>query len=148
MRTGRSIVLETSLRTVFFAALLFSLYLLFVGHNAPGGGFVGGLVAGVAFLLAYAAGGPDEVERVVPIRPATLIGIGLMVAVLTGVGGWLFGGSFLESAKLEAGLPLLGTVKTTTALAFDAGVYLLVAGLVLAVLRSLGREDAGEEERA
>jgi multicomponent Na+:H+ antiporter subunit A len=120
--------------------LVFSLYLLFAGHNQPGGGFVGGLVAGAAFVLRYVAGGRAALRAAVPVDPGIPVGGGLVLAAGTGMAAWLFGGQFLESGKLEADLWLLGHLKVTSALPFDTGVYLVVAGLVLAVLRTLGAE--------
>ena len=137
-----SLILETGVGALFHTALLFSVFLLFAGHNAPGGGFVGGLVAGAAFVLRYVEGGAPAVERASPVSSSALIGTGLTVAVTTGVASWLGGKQFLESAKVELDLPLLGPVKVTSALAFDMGVYLVVVGLVVGMLTSLGNEDA------
>ena len=136
----RSVVLETAVRMVFHTVLVFSLYLLFAGHNQPGGGFVGGLVAGSAFVLRYVAGGRAALKAAVPIDPGLPVGLGLVLAAGTGMAAWLFGGQFLESGKVELDLPVLGLVKATSALPFDTGVYLVVAGLVLALLRTLGAE--------
>jgi multicomponent Na+:H+ antiporter subunit A len=136
----RSVVLETAVRLVFHTVLVFSLYLLFAGHNQPGGGFVGGLVAGSAFVLRYVAGGRAALKAAVPIDPGLPVGLGLVLAAGTGMAAWLFGGQFLESGKVELDLPVLGLVKATSALPFDTGVYLVVAGLVLALLRTLGAE--------
>lgn len=140
MRPSRSLILETSVEALFHSALLFSLFLLFAGHNAPGGGFVGGLVAGAAFVLRYVDDGAAAVQRLAPVAPQALLGTGLALAVTTGAAGWVAGGEFLQSAKLTVDLPVLGTVKTTTSLPFDVGVYLVVVGLVLGVLCTLGSE--------
>ncbi|HEX2063016.1 MAG TPA: MnhB domain-containing protein, partial [Acidimicrobiales bacterium] len=69
-----------------------------------------------------------------------LLGSGLALAVLTGAASWLGGRQFLESAKVKLDVPLLGTVEAGSTLAFDIGVYLVVVGLVLALLRTLGSE--------
>jgi multisubunit Na+/H+ antiporter MnhB subunit len=123
--------------------VVFSLYLLFAGHNAPGGGFVGGLVAGAALVLQYAGHGADSVRALLRVRHEVLLGAGLLLAGLTGLSPMLSGGQFLQSAYVELHLPLLGSVSLVSVLAFDIGVYLVVVGLVLAVLRTLGAE--GEE---
>lgn len=136
----RSVVLETTVRLVFHTVLVFSLYLLFAGHNQPGGGFVGGLVAGAAFVLRYIAGGRAALAAAVPVDPGVPVGGGLVLAAGTGAVAWLLGGQFLESGKLELVLPLLGELKVTSALPFDTGVYLVVVGLVLGLLRTLGAE--------
>lgn len=135
-----SLVLDTVLDGVFRAAIVFSLFLFFAGHNAPGGGFVGGLVAGAALVLRYVAGGTDEVRRVAPMPPEVILGLGLVLAVATGVGGWVVGSEFFESRLFEGEVPIIGTVKASTALVFDAAVYLVVVGMALAVLTGLGEE--------
>ncbi len=142
----RSLILDTVLDMVTRTALLFSAFLLFAGHNAPGGGFVGGLVAATALVLRYVAGGADEVDALAAVHENTLLGTGLLLAALTGATGWIAGGTLLSSAKLEVDVPVLGTLKATSALPFDVGVYLVVVGLGLALLRSLGA--AADEEGA
>ena len=136
----RSVILETVVRAVFHTVLVFSLYLLFAGHNQPGGGFVGGLVGGLAFVLRYLAGGRSGIDEAVRVEPAVPLGAGLVLAGGTGMVAWVFGGAFLESAYKTFDLPLLGAVKVTSPLAFDTGVYLVVVGLVLLLLRTLGTE--------
>ena len=147
----RSLILDTVLDMVTRTALLFSGFLLFAGHNAPGGGFVGGLVAATTLVLRYVAGGAEEVDAVAAVDEHTLLGSGLLLAALTGVMGWITGGAFLASATLETHVPVLGTLKATSALPFDVGVYLVVVGLGLALLRSLGAaadlEPAGPSRR-
>lgn len=138
----RSLILDVVGRAAFHTVLAFSLYLLFAGHNAPGGGFVGGLVAAAALVLQYARGGSARVHESVRVRPEVVLGIGMLLAGLTGASGWLVGGEFLEGDHAERVLPLLGAVKVTTALPFDTGVYLVVVGLVLSTLRTLGGEEA------
>ena len=136
----RSVVLETAVRLVFHTVLVFGLYLLFAGHNQPGGGFVGGLVAGCAFVLHHVAGGRGALAKAVPVDPSLPLGCGLLLSAGTGAAAWLFGGQFLESGKVELDLPVLGVLKATSALPFDIGVFLVVVGLVLALLRTLGAE--------
>ena len=143
----RSVVLEVVTRILFHTILVFSIYLLFSGHNAPGGGFAGGLVAGLALVLRYLAGGRYELGEAAPVDPGLLLGAGLLFAGGTGVAGLLLGGEVLQTAILEVTLPVLGDVKLVTSLFFDMGVYLIVVGLVLDVLRSLGAElDRQEDE--
>ncbi|MGY1610241.1 Na+/H+ antiporter subunit A [Geodermatophilus sp. SYSU D00700] len=144
----RSVVLEVVTRILFHTIVVFSLYLLFSGHNEPGGGFAGGLVAGLALVLRYLAGGRYELGEAAPVAPGLLLGSGLLFAGGTGVVGLALGAGVLETAILEATVPVLGDVKLVTSLFFDIGVYLIVVGLVLDVLRSLGAELDRQEDEA
>ncbi|MFA1547344.1 hydrogen gas-evolving membrane-bound hydrogenase subunit E [Actinomadura chokoriensis] len=135
---GSPVVLEAAARVLTPTILVFSAYLFFAGHSSPGGGFVGGLVAGMAFVLRYLPGGRRELAAALPVRPTALLGGGLGIAVATGAGGWASGGEFLSSRKLGGTLPVVGHVEISTNLLFDAGVYLLVLGLVLTILTTLG----------
>ncbi|SOE00547.1 Na+/H+ antiporter subunit A [Blastococcus haudaquaticus] len=136
----RSVILEVITRILFHTILVFSLFLLFSGHNEPGGGFAGGLVAGLALVLRYLAGGRYELGEAAPVDPGLLLGAGLLFAGGTGVAGLLLGADVLQTAILQTTLPVLGDVKLVTSLFFDIGVYLIVVGLVLDILRSLGAE--------
>ncbi|MFG3713552.1 Na+/H+ antiporter subunit A [Micromonospora sp. NPDC047730] len=136
----RSIVLEVVTRLIFHTVVVFSLFLLFSGHNAPGGGFAGGLVASLALVVRYLAGGRDELAEAAPVGAGTVLGAGLLVSIGTGVVALLAGGSVLESARIDLWLPLIGDFYLVTSLFFDVGVYLVVVGLVLDILRSLGAE--------
>jgi multicomponent Na+:H+ antiporter subunit A len=146
--TRRSPILEAGVTALAGPLLVFSLYLLFAGHNQPGGGFAGGLVAGVAVLLTWTAGGTATVRRVLPFRATMLMGTGLVVAAVVGFASFLPGLGFLESGYVEASLPLFGKVKLVSALFFDIGVYLVVVGMALGLVRALGEEgDPVEPER-
>ncbi|WP_422770741.1 Na+/H+ antiporter subunit A [Plantactinospora sp. WMMC1484] len=136
----RSIVFEVVVRLLFHTVVLFSIFLLFSGHNAPGGGFVGGLVAGLALAVRYLAGGRHELDQAAPVDAGVMLGIGLFVAVGTGLASMAVGGDVLGSAVLEPRLPLVGNVHLVTSIFFDIGVYLVVVGLALDILRSLGAE--------
>lgn len=142
----RSIVFEVITRLLFHTVILLSIYLLFAGHNLPGGGFAGGLLAGIGLAIRYLAGGRFELAEATPVSAGALLGTGLAVAALTAMAPLVFGGAVLESYILEFRLPLAGDVKFVTSTFFDIGVYLIVVGLVLDVLRSLGSEiDARTE---
>jgi multicomponent Na+:H+ antiporter subunit A len=137
---GSSTIFASAVRLLFALTLVFSLFLLFSGHNAPGGGFIGGLVAGAAFVLRYIDGGVDEVRRVARMDPVTLIGLGVTLAVLTGFFG-LMSGAFLDASKYDIHLGPLGEAHATGALPFDIGVYLVVVGLAITALEAFGEED-------
>ena len=137
MSLGTSSILERAARLMAGPILMVALFLLFSGHNAPGGGFVGGLTAGLALALAHASRGPEAIRSVTRVAPAALLGAGLVLAGLTGAAGWVLGGGFLDGGAVSLDLPLLGEVKATSALVFDIGVFAVVAGMVGLTLESL-----------
>ncbi|KPM55211.1 NADH dehydrogenase [Frankia sp. R43] len=135
---GRSVLLEVTTRAVFPVLLVFSLYLLFAGHTRTGGGFSGGLVAGLAFVLRYVSGRRHRVGAAVPVVPTTVMGAGLVVAGVAALAPTLVGDPVLESYVFHGELPVLGDVELVTSVFFDCGVYLLIVGVVLELLRTLG----------
>jgi len=137
-RSSSSVVFAQTSRLLFPLVLAVSLYVAFKGHNAPGGGFAGGLIAGAAFLMRSLAGDQPPLARTRAVRPTTIVGAGLALAVLTGIAPLVAGRSFLESSIHRLDLPLVGPVKLVTSAAFDVGVYLVVLGVVLSVLENLG----------
>ncbi len=139
----RLVTIDVSVRIVFAAVMVGSIWLLFAGHNQPGGGFVGGIVAGAALALRYSQGGLAEVRKLSRGRPWLVLGAGLLVAVVTAVVPTLGGGPVLDAGALTFDLPLLGTVKVTSTLVFDIGVYLVVIGLAMMVFESFGDDAAG-----
>jgi multicomponent Na+:H+ antiporter subunit A len=140
MTPRRSLILDTTVRLVFDAALVLSVYLLFAGHNQPGGGFVGGLVAGAAIALRYIAGGLDEIHAMVPMRPWIFLSVGLALAAGAALVPIVVGQTPLDQRAFEWDLAVLGNVKLTTATVFDSGVYLIVIGLVLMIFEGLGED--------
>ncbi|MBO0980357.1 Na+/H+ antiporter subunit A [Microbacterium sp. SD291] len=137
---NRSILLEVIVRILFHTIIVVSIFLLFAGHNLPGGGFAGGLVAGMALVMRYIAGGRWELGAAAPTDAGRLLGAGLMLAVGTAVIPLFFGLSPLTSSFWEWEIPGIGHMEFVTSTIFDIGVYLVVIGLVLDVLRSLGAE--------
>ncbi|MFS0911117.1 Na+/H+ antiporter subunit A [Microbacterium sp. 179-I 3D2 NHS] len=137
---NRSILLEVIVRILFHTIIVVSIFLLFAGHNLPGGGFAGGLVAGMALVMRYIAGGRWELGAAAPTDAGRLLGTGLILAVGTAVVPLFFGLAPLTSSFWEWEIPGIGHVEVVTSTIFDVGVYLVVIGLVLDVLRSLGAE--------
>jgi multicomponent Na+:H+ antiporter subunit A len=136
-----STILNGAVRILFHTVLLASLVLLVIGHDRPGGGFIGGLVAGAAFVFVYLAGGAPRVRRAEPASPELYLGAGVTLAALTGAAAWIAGREFLEALVLTVDLPLSGSIKLSSVFLFDAGVYLVVVGLVTALLRAAGGEE-------
>lgn len=145
----RTLVLEAAARLLFPTVLVFSVFLLFEGHYGPGGGFSGGLVAGLAFVLRHIAGGDDNIlASRFGIRPPVLVGTGLIIAVLTGLAPVLWGEAVLSSTKWRISFGDFGYLDIVTSLLIDVGVYLLIIGVVLDLLRSLGSGIARDAREA
>lgn len=136
-----SVVLRTISRTMIAPIGLVALWMLWRGHDLPGGGFIAGLVAASGMGLWFLAFGVDGMHRLIPVRGSVLIGIGLSIAALTGFVMLLVGRGFLGVAIWRFELPLLGTQKLTASFAFDTGVFLLVIGMVTTLLEVFGSQD-------
>jgi len=139
-RTRRSVVLTETVNGLTPVLILFSIFLTLRGHNAPGGGFAGGLVMGSAVVLRYLAAGPRGV-RALRIDPIVLISTGLLIAIAVGSTSLVVDGSFLESAIWKFHLPILGDIKIVSSSLFDIGVHVLVVGVVMAVIVALAEAD-------
>jgi multicomponent K+:H+ antiporter subunit A len=133
------LMLRVLSRPLLPLALLVSVYLFLRGHNAPGGGFIAGLVTGTAIILQYVAYGSEWARERLSWSFVALIAVGILVAVLTGVGSWLFGAPFLTSTFGYVSWPVIGKFELASAMLFDLGVYLAVVGTVLVIIATLGR---------
>ena len=131
---NHSPLLQTIAKLVLPPAILFAAYLLFRGHNLPGGGFVAGLMTAGAVILQYVATGRQSADGTAPFRPERLIGIGLLFAIGTGVVPMLLSFPFLTSTFAYVDLPVLGHMELASALFFDFGVYFVVTGVTLSIL--------------
>jgi multicomponent Na+:H+ antiporter subunit B len=127
-------IFRTAARVLMPLLLLFSAFLLLRGHNEPGGGFVAGLVAAAAFALYAIAYGVESAHRALLVEPLTLLGVGLLIALTSGLPAVLSGEPYL-TAKWT-----LGPVHLGTPLLFDVGVFLVVSGVVLMMVFSLAEE--------
>jgi len=123
---------------LFPLTLTVSVFLFLRGHNAPGGGFIAGLVLAVPLLIQYVIQGAASVESRFGFDYIRCIGIGLVVAAASGAAAFLFGVPFLTSGHLELELPLVGTLELASAMGFDTGVYLVVFGGAMLILSMLG----------
>ncbi|SDB88141.1 multisubunit sodium/proton antiporter, MrpA subunit /multisubunit sodium/proton antiporter, MrpB subunit [Raineyella antarctica] len=159
----RSLAMEVVTRLLFPVMMIVSFYLLMAGHNAPGGGFAGGLIAGLALVLRYLAGGRHELDDAAPVDAGVVLGSGLVVAVAAAVAPLAYGGAVLQSYAIDIHLPglaqvttfghtwsLLSDIHIVTSVFFDIGVYLVVIGLLLDIARSLGAgiDVQAEQDRA
>ena len=134
----KSVILSTATRYLLPLLLLFSIFALLRGHNEPGGGFVGGLVASAAFTLFALAHDVERARAILPLNPRLLIAAGLLIAVTSGLIGMLFGEPFMTTAWDSREIPVVG--KMGTPLLFDVGVYLAVMGVALTIIFSLAGE--------
>jgi multisubunit Na+/H+ antiporter MnhB subunit len=137
----RSLLLEVLARLAHPSILVVAVYLLVVGTHHPGGGFAAGLVAGLGLVLRRLAGGPQELRTATPVPPGLLLGLGLLVVAGYAATGVVVAGEVLAGTvwHLEAGP--LGAVAIPSALVFESGIALIVVGLTLDVLRSLGADE-------
>jgi multisubunit Na+/H+ antiporter MnhB subunit len=127
-----SLILTTAGRAVTVLMAAFSVYLLLRGHNSPGGGFLGGLVAACAVLLRTIIAGVGPTRALLRVDPIAIAAIGALIAIAAGSAGLLSGKPFLTGLWMDAaGLPL------GTPLLFDLGVYFVVFGAVSALALTL-----------
>ena len=131
-----SSILQTAARLLMPLLLLFAVFLLVRGHNQPGGGFVGGLVVAASFVLYSIAFGVDAARRALLVRPSTLLGIGLLVALVSGLPAVVAGHAFMTALWTTIGAGSMA-VAVGTPLVFDVGVFLAVVGVVLTIVFTL-----------
>jgi multicomponent Na+:H+ antiporter subunit B len=134
-----SLILTTATRLLLPILLMFSLFLLLRGHNEPGGGFTGGLVAASGFALYALARGVGAARRLVRADTRIITVSGLAIALTSGIPALFTGRPFLTGVWSPAGFP--GAGKVGTPLMFDVGVYLLVIGITLTILFTLAEEQ-------
>lgn len=134
-----SLILRTSARILLVLLLLFSLFEFLRGHNEPGGGFIGGLLAAAAISLYALAYGVDAARSLLRVHPLRVAGAGLLVAAAAGVAALAGGESFLTGLWYPDPIPGIG--KISTVLAFDVGVYLVVLGTTLAIVLTLAQKE-------
>jgi multicomponent Na+:H+ antiporter subunit B len=133
-----SLILSTATRAIMPLMLVFSFFLLLRGHNEPGGGFVGGLVAATAFSLYALAYDVDRARRSLRVDPRTLIAVGLVVACASALFALPMNLPVMTAAWMKDPVLVIGKVGTPTL--FDIGVYLIVLGVTLTMIFSLAEE--------
>lgn len=135
-----SLILRSATGLIFPLTLVFAIYLALKGHNEPGGGFIGGLVAAVAIAMVRMSHGSEAMDRLMPIHPRLLIGTGVGLAALTAIIPLLFDLPLLTSRGPHIALPYGGEVHVPTAMFFDLGVLLVVVGVSVGMIVRLGEE--------
>ena len=136
-----SIILRTATRYMFPPLLVFSIYLLLRGHHYPGGGFVGGLIAGSAFALYALAFDVASARRLLRFDPRDITATGLAVALISGIPPLFSENAFLTGTWWKVPLLSGGTWDLGTPVVFDLGVYLVVLGVLLSLVFLLGEEE-------
>lgn len=139
-----SSILQTATRVLMPLLLLFAVFLLLRGHNQPGGGFVGGLVVASSFVLYAIAFGVDAGRRALLVRPSTLLGVGLLVALTSGLLSVVMGQPFMTAQWTELAVGS-NAVAVGTPLVFDVGVFLAVIGVVLTIVFTLTEVSLSED---
>jgi len=131
----KSIIFRTSSKYLLPVLLLFSVFMLLRGHYLPGGGFVGGLMAALAFILHSFAFGLEETKNILKVHPGFLMPLGLVFALLAGLAPWLYVEPLMTGLWYGEPVRMVGIIGT--ALLFDIGVYFVVIGAVLTVIFSI-----------
>jgi multicomponent Na+:H+ antiporter subunit B len=135
-----SLILAVAARYLLPLLMLFSIFLLFRGHNEPGGGFAGGLVLAAAIALYAIANGARQTRRLLRFDPFVLMGIGLLFAAASGLPALVQGQPFLQGQWITVPLPVFGYVKVGSPLLFDLGVYFVVMSVSQTILLTLAEE--------
>ncbi|MDQ0216545.1 multicomponent Na+:H+ antiporter subunit B [Oikeobacillus pervagus] len=140
MKTN-DLILQTTAKVIFFIIILFSLHIFFAGHYNPGGGFIGGLMTSGAIVLLLLAFDLKTVATIFTFDFKILIAIGLLFAAGTATGALFFNAPLLTHAFEYFHLPLLGKTSLHTAVLFDTGVYLVVIGVTMTIIQTIGESE-------
>jgi len=143
MKATQSLLFTPVARGLFFVLQVFSVYLLLRGHHLPGGGFIGGLVSAIAWVMLGMASGWGAMAQVLRVDPARMAMVGLLMAGTTGCLPLVMGREFFEQISWHWHVPFLGEWHLGTPLAFDTGVYLVVVGIAVKMIWVLGRSTVG-----
>lgn len=130
------------IRLIAVVVVTFSIYLFFSGHNAPGGGFIGGLMTAIAILVLYLVFGSETIRKSLPFNYGYMMSTGLLLAAGTGIISWVAGYPYLKQFFDYFQIPVFGEVELTTALIFDLGVYLLVVGAAMTFILTIVEDDS------
>jgi multicomponent Na+:H+ antiporter subunit B len=140
-----TVILQTTARFLIGLLLVFAVFIFLRGHNAPGGGFLGGLGVAAAVTLYAFAFGPERALRFLRVDPRTLVGLGLLVAGGSGLVAALAGDPFMTGQWTTLDLPGTPELKLGTPLLFDLGVAMVVVGVGVTILVSLASEGRHDD---
>lgn len=128
----KTIIFKTASSYLLPILFLFSVFILLRGHYLPGGGFVGGLIASIAYVLHSFANGLEKTKGIIKFHPGFLMPVGLSISLLSGMAPLLHDMPFMTGLWAHEAIPVLGYIGS--ALFFDIGVYLVVVGVVLTII--------------
>ncbi|ALS74477.1 cation:proton antiporter [Planococcus rifietoensis] len=140
MRTN-DVMLQTATKVVTFIILMFAVHIFFAGHYTPGGGFVGGLLTASAIVLLMLAFDIPTIKKILPINYVVLSAVGLLIAIATASASIVFDVPFFTHAYDYFDLPLFGETSLHSALLFDIGVYLVVVGVTMTIIQTIGEDE-------
>ena len=135
------VILHTVTKMASVIIFAFSIHLFMAGHHQPGGGFIGGLTTAAGIILLFLAFDIETIKKHLPIDYKKMAALGVLISVLTGVGGLIFGESFLEQTFGYFDIPVFGTTELATAVLFDVGVALAVIGTSVSIILSISEDD-------
>ncbi len=138
---GYLVVPAVLVRLILPIAAVVGFYLLMRGHNQPGGGFVGGLVIAIGFLLQYMVAGTQWVEAHMRLMPIRWIAFGMLLAAISGLGALLLGYPFLTSHTAHITLPVFGEIHLASAMFFDLGIFGVVVGSTILMLTAIAHQS-------
>jgi multicomponent Na+:H+ antiporter subunit B len=138
---SNTVILHTAALFIMPLQLMFSVFLLFRGHDEPGGGFIGGLVAASAFVLYAFSFGAKPTRRILRAAPRDLLAAGLLLALASTIPAFIAGQPLLTAHWWELPLPGEGYLKLSTPLIFDIGVYAAVLGTIMTFVINLMESD-------
>ncbi|MFY0518282.1 Na(+)/H(+) antiporter subunit B [Lysinibacillus sphaericus] len=140
MKTN-DVILQFTAKIVFFIIFFFSIHIFMAGHYTPGGGFVGGLLTSSAIVLLVLAFDLNTVRTVLPFNYTYLTATGLLLALATAAFPMFRGKPFFTHFFDYFDLPLLGKQSLHTAMLFDGGVYLVVVGVTMTIIQTIGEDE-------
>ncbi len=138
MRKPNDVIIRGVTKVVVVIIFTFAINLFISGHHYPGGGFIGGLAFSSAIILLFLTFDIESVRKNIPVDFKVLAAVGVLIAVLTGVGGMLLDEPFLSQSFGYFELPIFGETELATAVLFDVGVALAVIGTSLMIIMSIG----------
>lgn len=141
MKNSNDVILRTVVKGVVLIILTLGVYLFFSGHNAPGGGFIGGLVLGSAIVLLYITYDIETIQKKMPFDFKKVAALGVLLTTGTAMGSLYFDVPFLSQTDGYFHIPFLGEKHLTTVTIFEAGVALTVIGTLVTIILSISEDD-------